>query len=55
MNKLRLFLLAMVVYYIFVIFVVSKLFIFPIIKVMMLIFFIGAGLLFTRRMRKKLQ
>ncbi|QPQ36024.1 MULTISPECIES: hypothetical protein [unclassified Lysinibacillus] len=55
MNKLRLFLLAMAIYYIFVIFVVSKLVIFPIIKVLMLVFFIGAGFIFTRRMRKKLQ
>ncbi|MFJ7666775.1 hypothetical protein ACIQXI_06690 [Lysinibacillus sp. NPDC097195] len=55
MNKLRLFLLAMLIYYILVIFIVSKLFIFPIIKVMMLVFFIGAGFIFSRRMRNKLQ
>ncbi|GEC84363.1 MULTISPECIES: hypothetical protein [Lysinibacillus] len=55
MNKLTLFLIAMVVYYILVIFIVSKLFMFPIIKGMMLVFFIGAGFIYSRRMRKKLQ
>ncbi|MBX8946736.1 MULTISPECIES: hypothetical protein [Lysinibacillus] len=55
MNKLTLFLLAMVVYYILVVVVISKLFIIPIMKVMALIFFIGAGYIFSRKMRRKLQ
>ncbi|EON70583.1 hypothetical protein ACMGD3_22740 [Lysinibacillus sphaericus] len=55
MNKLTLFLLAMVVYYIIVVFVISKLFVIPLMKFMALIFFLGAGFIFTRKMRKKLQ
>ncbi|WP_196426593.1 hypothetical protein [Lysinibacillus cavernae] len=55
MNKLTLFLLAMVVYYIIVVFLISKLFIIPIMKVMALIFFVGAGYIFSRKMRKKFQ
>ncbi|MGE7916898.1 hypothetical protein [Lysinibacillus xylanilyticus] len=55
MNKLTLFLLTMVVYYIFVVFVISKLFIIPIMKFMALVFFLGAGLIFSRKMRKRLQ
>ena len=55
MDKLTLFLLAMVVYYILVVVVISKLFIIPIMKVMALIFFIGAGYIFSRKMRRKLQ
>ncbi|WP_369436440.1 hypothetical protein [Lysinibacillus fusiformis] len=55
MNKLTLFLLAMVVYYIIVVFVISKLFVIPLMKFMALVFFIGAGYIFSRKMRKKLQ
>ncbi|MGE7090566.1 hypothetical protein ACQKII_03730 [Lysinibacillus sp. NPDC048646] len=55
MNKLSLFLLAMVVYYIIVVFVISKLFVIPLMKFMALVFFIGAGYIFSRKMRKKLQ
>jgi len=55
MNKLTLFLLVMVVYYVVVVFLISKLFIIPIMKVMALVFFLGAGLIFSRKMRRKLQ
>ncbi|WP_286926795.1 MULTISPECIES: hypothetical protein [Lysinibacillus] len=55
MNKLTLFLLAMIVYYILVVFIISKLFIIPIMKFMALVFFIGAGYIFSRKMRRKLQ
>ncbi|WP_249650701.1 hypothetical protein, partial [Lysinibacillus sp. D4A3_S15] len=54
-NKLTLFLLAMVVYYIVVVFLISKLFIIHIMKVMALVFFIGAVFIFSRKMRRKLQ
>jgi hypothetical protein len=54
-NKLTLFLLAMVVYYILVVFVISKLFIIPLMKFMALVFFLGAGFIFSRKMRRKLQ
>ncbi|MFB7158792.1 MULTISPECIES: hypothetical protein [unclassified Lysinibacillus] len=55
MNKLTLFLLAMVAYYILVVFVISKLFIIPLMKFMALLFFLGAGFIFSRKMRRKLQ
>ena len=54
MNKLTLFTLAMVVYYIVVVVLVSKLVINPIMKLMLFIFFLGAGLIFARKMRKRL-
>ncbi|MEK5231822.1 hypothetical protein MHB42_08595 [Lysinibacillus sp. FSL K6-0232] len=55
MSKLTLFTLAMAVYYIVVVVLVSKFVLIPIMKVMLFIFFLGAGFLFARKMRKKLQ
>lgn len=55
MNKYKLFLLAMMVYYIIVVVAISKLFVIPVMKFMALLFFIGAGYLYSRKMTKKLQ
>lgn len=53
MPKIALFIIAMAIYYIVAVVLISKLVMFPLLKAMMLLFFIGIGMVYTRKWRKK--
>ena len=55
MPKVLLFFLAMALYYIIGITLITKLLVVPLLKALALVFFIGAGMIYTRKWRNKQQ
>ncbi|CEA00458.1 hypothetical protein BN1050_00618 [Metalysinibacillus saudimassiliensis] len=54
MPKVFLFFLAMALYYIIGITLITKIVVVPLLKALALVFFIGAGLIYSRKWRKRL-
>lgn len=54
MPKVFLFFLAMALYYIIGITLITKIVVVPLLKALTLVFFIGAGLIYSRKWRKRL-
>lgn len=54
MPKVLLFFLAMALYYIIGITLITKIVVVPLLKALALVFFIGAGLIYSRKWRKRL-
>lgn len=55
LSKLRLFMVAMVIYYIVVVVVISKFIVMPLLKIMAIIFFVAIGAIYARKHKKALQ
>ena len=54
MPKVLLFFLAMALYYIIGITLITKIVVVPLLKALALVFFVGAGLIYSRKWRKRL-